>query len=89
MLRGQCREHQTTAASGNAAKRQFCAICGTPLFATSSARPEYVGVKAASLDDPSWFAAEADVWVDSAQPWDHMNPNVPRFAKDRARPTNA
>jgi len=88
LLRGQCQEHQTTAESGNVAKRKFCAVCGTPLFAASSARPEYVSVKATSLDDPSWFAAEADVWVASAQPWDHMDPAIPKFTKNRPRPTN-
>lgn len=89
LVRGQCQEHLTKAESGNVAKRQFCAVCGTPLFAASSARPEFVGVKAASLDDPSWFAPEANVWVDSAQPWDHMDPDVPQFAKNRPRSSNA
>jgi hypothetical protein len=88
LLCGQCQEHQTVAESGNVATRKFCATCGAPLFAGSSARPEYVGIRAASLDDPSRFVAEADVWVASAQPWDHMNPSVPKFAKNRPRPTN-
>jgi hypothetical protein len=75
LLQGQCREHRT--------------VCSTPLFAGSLARPDFLGVKAASLDDSSWFAPEADVWVESAQPWDHMNPDVPKFAKNRPRPSNA
>jgi hypothetical protein len=83
LLRGQCTEHRIEADSGNVARREFCAVCGTPLFASSLARSDFVGVKASSLDDPSWFAAEADVWVASAQPWDHMNPSVPKFNKNR------
>ena len=55
----------------------------------SLARPYYLVVKAASLDDPSWFAAEADVWVESAQPWDYMDPAIPKFPKNRPRPANA
>jgi hypothetical protein len=89
LVRGECKEHRIVAESGNAAKREFCAVCGTPLFAASLARPELLGVKAASLDDPSWFAPEADVWVESAQPWDHLDPNIPKFAKNRPRPSNA
>ena len=89
LLRGECKEHRIVAESGNVAKREFCGVCGTPLFAGSLARPDILGVKAASLDDSSWFAPEADVWVESAQPWDHMNPNVPKFAKNRPRPSNA
>jgi hypothetical protein len=85
LLRGACRQHRSVAESGNVAKREFCAVCGTPLFAGSSARPELLGVKAASLDDSSWFAPEADVWVASAQPWDHMNPEIPQFPRNRPR----
>ena len=89
LLQGQCKDYQTVAESGNVAKREFCGDCGTPLFSRSLARPGFLGVKAASLDDSGWFAPEADVWVESAQPWDHMNPDVPKFAKNRPRPSNA
>jgi hypothetical protein len=87
LLRGTCNAHQTVAESGNVAKREFCGVCGTPLFAGSLARPEFLGVKAASLDDPRWFAPEADVWVGSAQPWDHMDPDVAKFPRNRPRPS--
>jgi hypothetical protein len=86
LLRGQCAEYRTAAESGNIARREFCRICGTPLFASSLARPGFLGVKASSLDDPSWFAPEADVWVASAQPWDAMDPGVPKFDKNRPSP---
>jgi hypothetical protein len=86
LLRGGCKGYGIVAESGNVAQREFCEVCGTPLFAGSLARPEFVGIKAASLDDPSWFVPEADVWAESAQPWDHMNPNVPKFARNRPKP---
>jgi hypothetical protein len=89
LLRGQCVEHRIVAESGNIAKREFCGVCGTPLFTSSLARPDFVGVKASGLDDPGWFAPEADVWVGSAQPWDHMDPSVPKFKKNRPRPPTA
>lgn len=89
LLRGTCSAYRITAESGNVAKRDFCADCGTPLFSASLARPEFIGVKAASLDDPGWFAAEADVWVESAQPWDRMDPAIPKFARNRPRPTQS
>jgi len=88
LLRGRCRAHHVEAESGNVAKREFCGACGSPLFASSSARPEFVGLRAASLDDPGGFVAEADVWVASAQPWDHLNPGIPKFSKNRPRPAN-
>ena len=89
LVSGEFREYEVVAESGNVARREFCGVCGTPLFARSLARPDFLVVKAASLDDPSWFAPEADVWVESAQPWDQMNPAIPKFAKNRPRPSNA
>jgi len=83
VTKGQARCYEKTAESGNIATREFCEICGTPLFASSSGRPEYVGVKAASLDNPGWFKPAADVWVASAQAWDCMDPDIPKFQKSR------
>jgi len=82
---GQPTYHSTTAESGNIAQRAFCPECGTPLYASTSARPEFVGIRAASLDDPSWFRPTADVWTSSAQPWDLMDSTVPKFSRGRPR----
>ena len=41
-------------------------------------RPDIVGLRVGSLDDPSGFCPEADIFVKSAQPWDHMNPDLPK-----------
>jgi hypothetical protein len=81
VVRGEPRLHETAAESGNTARRAFCPECGAPLYASSSARPDFIGIKAGSLDDPSWFRAAADVWAGSAQPWDHMDPSTPKLAK--------
>jgi hypothetical protein len=72
------------AESGNTATRSFCAACGTPLFASSSGGAERIGVKASSLDDPSWYEPEANVWLESAQPWHRPDRQVPGFARNRA-----
>jgi hypothetical protein len=74
LVRGAPRYHETTVANGHVARRAFCGECGSPLFASSSARLEMTGIRAASLDDPSWFRAERDVWTGSAQPWDILSP---------------
>jgi hypothetical protein len=85
LTKGQPAHFEKLAESGSISRRAFCSICGTPLFASSSAGPECIGVKAASLDDPSWFKPEANVWVASAQPWDHLDPVVPKFERNRTR----
>ncbi len=73
--------YQKQADSGNTMRRAFCPQCGSPLFLTNSARPDFVGLYAASLDDPSWVRPARDIYIDSAQPWDYLNPELPKFAK--------
>lgn len=87
ITRGQTAAYERLAESGHVAKREFCPNCGTPLFASSSAGPGYIGIRAASLDNPTWFRPEANVWVKSAQPWDWIDPTVPLFARNRPRPS--
>ena len=41
--------------------------------------PDVVGVRVGSLDDPSGYRPTMDMFVASAQPWDHMNPELPKF----------
>ena len=64
--------------AGNEVTRAFCPECCCPLFIRVSARPDIVGLRVGSLDDPSGFRPEADIFAESAQPWDHMNPDVPK-----------
>ena len=73
IIEGNPGYYERIADSGNTAKRAFCKECGSPLFASSSARSEYVGIRAASLDDPSWYNTSIDVWCSSAQPWDCLS----------------
>lgn len=85
LTKGQPALFEKVADSGNLAKREFCSLCGTPLFASSSAAEAYIGIRAASLDDPGWFEPEANVWIGSAQPWDYLDPTIPTFARNRVR----
>ncbi len=85
LLRGEPRHHEIQAVSGHRARRSFCAMCGSPLFASTSARPEVMGIRAASLDDPGWFRADRDFWTASAQPWDILNPETVKFVNGTPR----
>jgi hypothetical protein len=82
ITRGEPRYFESVAESGNTAQRAFCAECGSPLFA-SPAGSDFVGIRAGSLDDPSWFRATISFWADSAQPWDVIDPSMARFPKGR------
>jgi hypothetical protein len=53
-------------------KRGFCPHCGSRLFG---------GITASTLDDPSLFHPQFDIFTSDAQPWDHMDPKLPKFEK--------
>jgi hypothetical protein len=67
---------------GNRVARYFCADCGTPLFGQSTAHLEFIAIKVGSLDDPSWFRPGGNLWASSAQPWNHLDPGLPKWDKD-------
>jgi len=89
LLRGEPQRYSVTADSGHTAHRAFCGACGAPLFASSSARRGFIGVRAGSLDDPSGFTPQVEVWTASAQPWDHLGADVPHFPRSRERTADA
>src|SRR6185369_4823613 len=49
---GEPADYQSQAYSGTLMHRQFCPSCGTPVFAQANTRPQYIGVRAGTLDDP-------------------------------------
>ncbi|MGH7095945.1 MAG: GFA family protein [Stellaceae bacterium] len=65
--------------TGNDITRVFCGDCGTPLYVQVSTRPDLIGLRVTSLDDPSRFRPDANIFTKSAQPWDHMDPAVPQY----------
>jgi hypothetical protein len=78
-IAGNYKEYATIAASGHTVYRAFCPECGSTLFGRNSAFTELRPITAATLDDPSIFQPQRDIWVADAQPWDYMNPNVAKF----------
>ncbi|MBA3922769.1 MAG: GFA family protein [Nostocaceae cyanobacterium] len=79
-ITGEVKYHGVTGDSGNLVKRGFCPHCGSRLFGTP-ANPDLISIQAGSLDDPSWFKPQAEIYTGSAQPWDYMNPDLPKFTK--------
>ncbi len=79
LLAGMPKYYEKQADSGHTMRRAFCPECGSPVFLTNAARPELVVLYAASLDDPSWVRPARDIYTASAQPWDAMDPALPKF----------
>jgi hypothetical protein len=78
-LMGNLKRYESVADSGNPVYRGFCPECGSSVTYGTTAFPDAVFVTAGSLDDPSWFKPLMVVYASTAQPWDHVDPSLPRF----------
>lgn len=79
ILQGEPRGYSKRAANGNTVTRNFCPDCGTPLYSESDGNRDIVVVRNSSLDDPSVFPPQMDIFTDDAQPWDCMDPDLAKF----------
>ncbi len=84
-ITGEVKYYDVIGDSGGIVSRGFCPNCGSRLFAKLPI-PEVMGIMAGSLDDPSEFKPGMDLYTDIAQPWDYMNPDLPKF--DKMPPSN-
>jgi len=79
---GPLGHHQVLGDSGHRVERGFCTNCGTTLYAHTSRIETMRPVHAVTLDQPEFFRAELDCWVEAAQPWVVMDPALPKFRRD-------
>jgi len=80
LTKGELKYHFTPSLAGGKHKRGFCPECGSRLTGgENDQRPgTLVGVTAGSLDDPSWFRPQMDLFVCDAPPWDLMDASLPK-----------
>jgi hypothetical protein len=79
-ITGDVKYYEVTGESGQTISRGFCPNCGSRLFG-KRASAEFLSIMAGSLDEPSEFRPTMDLYTASAQPWDYMNPDLPKFTK--------
>ncbi|HWM25863.1 MAG TPA: GFA family protein [Chthoniobacterales bacterium] len=79
ITKGSPRYYFTTSEMIGQNQRGFCAECGSRLFGGVTEKGQ--GINASSLDDPSLFKPRMHIWTSDAQPWDHMDPTLPKFEK--------
>ena len=77
ITKGSARYYSTASDMGGHNKRGFCPYCGSRLFGGASETGQ--GIAASSLDDPSLFKPELHIWASDAQPWDQIDPKLPKF----------
>jgi len=62
-------------------KRGFCPDCGSRVTGGEGPKAPGIGITAGSLDDAGAFEPAIEMWVSDAQPWDPLNPSLPKFDK--------
>jgi hypothetical protein len=81
LRQGDLKSHVSPSDAGGQTRRAFCPDCGSPIHSRPDIAPGIVAIRTASLDDPSGFESQMDVWTSDAHPWDQMNPTLPKFEK--------
>lgn len=76
---GPMSHFEMVADSGNHKTRGFCPTCGSPVIMTFAASPGSIGVRAASLDDPSRYRPQFVVYAARGHAWDRLDPALPKF----------
>ena len=81
ILEGSLRFHDSPSERGGKTHRGFCPDCGSPVVVKTDSNPDIVAIRTGSLDDPSWFNQQMDVWTSDAHAWDQMSSALPKFEK--------
>jgi hypothetical protein len=80
-LTGKAMHCDVVADSGNVKTHSFCPTCGSPVYLTFAAMPDFFTVHAASLDDPGRFKPQAITYTARGHAWDPVDPALPAFEK--------
>jgi len=54
--------------------------CGSPMGMRIEQWSDSRGVRASSLDDPSWLSLDANIFTRNAYPWETMNPALVEYS---------
>jgi len=77
-LVGKTSTFELTSDAGNKITSHFCGNCGSPLYKTTSMMSDTLFFHVATLDEPAQFEPQTVVCGEFGQPWDHIDPAIPR-----------
>ena len=80
------RSFKSVSDSGHDVTRQFCSICGTPMFEVLELEPDIRLVKVGTLDDANGLEVDATAWTVSAQPWALVDRSTELFERNPMPP---
>ena len=68
-MTGEVEIERLATRSGREIDHTLCPRCRCRVFSRAVAAPEYLSLRAGTLDDASWVAPVVQTWVESAIPW--------------------
>lgn len=80
-LTGEATRWDIVADNGNVKSHAFCPTCGSPVYLTSAAKPDFFTVHAATLDDPRRFRPQAVIYRIRGHAWDRIDESLAQFEK--------
>lgn len=66
---GETEVRRTTTHTGREVDQTWCPACRVHVFSHAPVAPDYLSLKAGTLDDAGWVVPIAQTWVESAIPW--------------------
>jgi hypothetical protein len=78
-IQGDLRSFKAIADSGNAIYRRFCPNCGSKVVNEADGAPGMIIVLAGTLDDPTAFVPNVELFCDTAWSWAHSASERKRF----------
>lgn len=78
-IEGKATHWDLVGDGGTRKRRAFCPVCGSPVAMTFPDMPDYVLVRAGSLDEPGRFKPQMVTWTAAGHAWDRIDPELPAF----------
>jgi len=75
---GDIQYYSHTNDDGSIVNSGFCRKCGNPILNKPSSVEKFIFFHAATLDDPTIFKPESVVYSNFKQPWDFVDPSLPK-----------
>jgi len=69
LLQGELRDYRRIGESGRWVLRRFCPVCGSGVVNELELRPDYVVIRAGTLDEPELVAPAYEVYARSKAAW--------------------
>ena len=74
---------------GNTLTMHNCAICATPVYAQSSARPQFMTFRLGFLDEGHGLAPSVAIWTEEMPAWAKLDPEMDSWPRQPPPPPRA